>query len=600
VNILGIGDHVSCGSALVSDGRLVAAINDERLVREKMVFGVPRESIRMILDMLSLSPRDIDAIAVGTKNQHLIDHYVDYRGGWFGLQRGKYKQFLFEAGSSISKYRGKVPFLSSVYYAMRKPAFAKRRSGLRKILREEFGFLCPVHFLDHHYCHATSVYYTSGFEDAIVFSIDGGGDGKSARIYDIRNGRFNELTSISSFDSLGCFYSYVTQICGFKAGKHEGKITGLAAYGEPKYVPQLKRMMAREDGTVRNVANVFFLSALRELERLLPDDFSHRDLAASIQSYVEEMVVGLAEYWRGKTGHRNVGLVGGLFANVKINQRVHEMEGVESVFVHPGMSDEGMPVGAALGLYYELSGKKYDPGFVTMDHVYLGPEYGDEEIESELRRQGVEFTRPADLELEVARLLAGGAVVARFSGRMEYGPRALGNRTILYQATDPSVNHWLNDALKRTEFMPFAPIVLSERAHECFENLGGAENTARFMTITFDCKRWMAEKCRGVVHVDNTARPQLVSENDNPGMYKILDEYYKLTGLPVLINTSFNMHEEPIVCSPYDAVRAFKLGRLDYLSIGGFLAKSARPVERKVDTTRFEFYLDRRGAANRG
>jgi carbamoyltransferase len=595
MQILGIGDHVSCGSALVKDGRLVAAINDERLVREKMVFGVPRESIKMILTMCGISPDEIDAIAVATKNQHFIDAYLDFKNGWFGLQRGRYKQYLFETASRASRYRARLPYMDKVYYALRRPAFARRRKELKRILREEFGFSCPIYFLDHHFCHAASVYYTSGFKEAAVFSIDGGGDGKSARIYDVAGGEFNELHSISSFDSLGNFYSYVTQFCGFKAGKHEGKITGLAAYGKPVYVPQLKKIMIGQNGTIRNIANVFYHSALKELERLLPKDFSHRDLAASIQLYIEDMVVGLVKHWLKKTGHCHVALAGGLFANVKINQRIHEIPAVKSVFVHPGMGDEGMPVGSALSLYYELSGKKYDPDFVSMEHVFLGPEYSDEEITSELDMQDVEYRHYPDVEIEIARLLANGAIVARFNGKMEYGPRALGNRTIFYQATDPSVAYWLNDALKRTEFMPYAPVVMTGHAEKCFEGIDGAENTARFMTITFNCTDWMAKNCPGVVHIDNTARPQLVSETDNPSMYRILDEYYKITGLPVLINTSFNMHEEPIVCTPTDAIRSFKLGHLDYLAIGNYIAKNSQPLKRNVDKKKFDDHVNRKG-----
>jgi carbamoyltransferase len=595
MQILGIGDHVSCGSALVKDGRLVAAINDERLVREKMVFGVPRESIKMILTMCGISPDEIDAIAVATKNQHFIDAYLDFKNGWFGLQRGRYKQYLFETASRASRYRARLPYMDKVYYALRRPAFARRRKELKRILREEFGFSCPIYFLDHHFCHAASVYYTCGFKEAAVFSIDGGGDGKSARIYDVAGGEFNELHSISSFDSLGNFYSYVTQFCGFKAGKHEGKITGLAAYGKPVYVPQLKKIMIGQNGTIRNIANVFYHSALKELERLLPKDFSHRDLAASIQLYIEDMVVGLVKHWLKKTGHCHVALAGGLFANVKVNQRIHEIPAVKSVFVHPGMGDEGMPVGSALSLYYELSGKKYDPDFVSMEHVFLGPEYSDEEITSELDMQDVEYRHYPDVEIEIARLLANGAIVARFNGKMEYGPRALGNRTIFYQATDPSVAYWLNDALKRTEFMPYAPVVMTGHAEKCFEGIDGAENTARFMTITFNCTDWMAKNCPGVVHIDNTARPQLVRETDNPSMYRILDEYYKITGLPVLINTSFNMHEEPIVCTPTDAIRSFKLGHLDYLAIGNYIAKNSQPLKRNVDKKKFDDHVNRKG-----
>ena len=178
MRVLGIGDHVSCGSALVEDGKLISAITDERLVREKMVFGFPRESIKAILDYHGLQPGDIDAVAIATKNQHLIDEYVDFRDGWFGLKRGKFKQALFEVASNVSKIRLAFPSIDKIYYAMREPAFRKRRNGLKQILGEEFGIHAPVHFLDHHFCHITSAYYTAGYENATVFSIDGVSIGK--------------------------------------------------------------------------------------------------------------------------------------------------------------------------------------------------------------------------------------------------------------------------------------------------------------------------------------------------------------------------------------------------------------------------------------
>lgn len=598
MKILGIGDHISCGSALVVDGKLVAAITDERLVREKMVFGIPRESVKMILKMYNISPRDIDAIAVASERQHLFNGYVDFRNGWFGLQRGRYKQYLFDIASAVSKYQAQVPLLKTIYYALRQPAYIKRRRKLKEIFNEEFGFICPVYFIDHHLCHASSAYYTSGFREATVFTIDGGGDGKSGKFYDVVDGEFKELGSIEAFDSLGNFYSYITQLCGFKAGRHEGKITGMAAYGKPVYVPQLRQLFVEQDGNLKNIGNVFLHSALKALQEVLPRDFNHRDLAASIQEHSEAMVVNLVRHWIAKTKHYNVALAGGVIANVKINQRIHEIPEVKSVFVHPGMTDEGLPVGAALRLYYKLSGSKYDPNFPTMENVYLGPQFTNGEIQLELERQKVDACFNDDVELEIARSLAEGAVVARFNGKMEYGPRALGNRSILYQANDPSVNHWLNSALQRTEFMPFAPIVMEEYAQKCFNGIGGAENAARYMTITFNCTEWMAKTHPGVVHIDNTARPQLVNEKDNPSMYRILAEYYKLTKLPCLINTSFNMHEEPIVCTPYDAIRAFKLGHLDYLAIGNWIAKNTNPVVRELDTAKFDTHLAMKGIAN--
>jgi carbamoyltransferase len=241
------------------------------------------------------------------------------------------------------------------------------------------------------------------------------------------------------------------------------------------------------------------------------------------------------------------------------------------------MSDCGVGLGAALAVYYDRDDR---PAADTrcLETVFLGPSFSDEAIEECLRGAEADYTRPDNPETEIARLLAGGAVVARFDGPMEYGPRALGNRTILYQPTDPGVNDWLNEALHRTEFMPFAPAVLEEEAERCFDGLAGAERTARFMTITFDCTDWMKQQCPGVVHVDGTARPQIVRKQDNPGFHRILEEYRALTGLPALINTSFNIHEEPIVCTPADAVRAFDIGHLDYLAIGPFLAKNPAPI----------------------
>lgn len=597
--ILGIGDHVDCGSALLENGRVIAAINDERLVREKMVFGVPRESVSTLLERHQISPAKIDRIAVGTERQHLIDGYVDFKDGWFGLRRGKYKQALFDAASRVSKYRAYMPFLDSVYYTLRQPAFRKRRTALQEIFSSEFGFSCPVHFMNHHLCHAASAYYASGFRDATVFSLDGGGDGESGRVYDVVNGKFEKLASVPSFSSLGNFYSYITELCGFKGGRHEGKITGLAAYGEPKYIPQLRQLMMERDGRIENVGNVFFDSALRKLEEILPPDFRHRDLAASVQTYTEQMVVAFVGHWLKRTQRPHVALAGGLLANVKINQRIHEIPGVEAVYVFPGMSDAGIPAGAALALFHQLSPAGYDPAHRAMEHVYLGPEYSDTEIETVVRRHHLDAERFDDVEEEIARLLTRNQVVARFNGRMEFGPRSLGNRSILYPATDHSVQYWLNNALARTEFMPFAPVVMADHAEKCFENLHGAEDTARFMTITFQCTDWFAENFPGVTHVDKTARPQLVSERDNPSLYRILAEYYKLTGQPCLINTSFNMHEEPIVCTPEEAVESFLLGRLDYLAIGNWIARNPAPAERSTDSKKFDRHMDGEGVVRK-
>ncbi len=203
--------------------------------------------------------------------------------------------------------------------------------------------------------------------------------------------------------------------------------------------------------------------------------------------------------------------------------------------------------------------------------MFLGPGFSEDEIVAALKRAQLPFTHYSVIEPKLAMLLAAGKVVARFDGRMEYGPRALGNRSILYHAKEPAVNQWLNQRLGRTEFMPFAPATLAEKRADCYLNTCGGEYAAEFMTLTFDCTDEMKRDSPAAVHVDGTARPQLVTPQSNPGFHRILNEYYKLTGIPTLINTSFNMHEEPIVCSPDDAIRAFLQGNLDYLAIGSFL-----------------------------
>jgi carbamoyltransferase len=297
-------------------------------------------------------------------------------------------------------------------------------------------------------------------------------------------------------------------------------------------------------------------------------------VAAAYQKVLEEIGSQYVAYWAKETGLSNLVLSGGVVANVKANQRFFEAPGIKNIFVHPNMGDGGCGVGGALLLEAKNGLKPY-----RLKDVYFGPEYTREEILEELRKESLVGEEPADLEHAVAKLLADGNIVARFEGRMEYGPRALGNRTIMYHAKDPSVNLWLNQQLNRTEYMPFAPVCMWERRDKCYKNMEGADYAAEFMTVTFDCTPWFIENCPAAAHVDGTARPQLVRQDVNPKYHRILAEYEKLTGVPSVINTSFNMHEEPIVCTPFDAIRAFKLGHIPYLAIGPFLVKG-EPIKK--------------------
>jgi carbamoyltransferase len=299
---------------------------------------------------------------------------------------------------------------------------------------------------------------------------------------------------------------------------------------------------------------------------MLASEFPKIDVAAAYQHVLEQVACEYVAYYLKSTGLRNLALSGGVVANVKLNQRLRELPGVDRVFVHPNMGDGGCGTGAAL-LEFAGDSQLQEP----IGHVYLGPCYNDEQIAEALQRAQLPFTRYTPIEPKIASLIAAGKVIARFDGRMEYGPRALGNRSILYHAREPEVNQWLNQRLGRTEFMPFAPATLMEHRHDCYREIDGCEHAAQFMTLTFDCTEEMKTTCPAAVHVDGTARPQLVTADSNPSFHRILTEYHAITGIPSLINTSFNMHEEPIVCTPDDAIRAFLQGNLDYLAISSFL-----------------------------
>jgi carbamoyltransferase len=583
MRILGLGTEEDSGAALVEDGRIRAAINEERVCRMKLAMGFPHGSIREVLRLSGVEVADLDAILVGGVND-VFSPGLQAFDGWFqhspSAWGGRFKRFA----GRLSGLGGTFPFLERAYYAALWPTFARRRHEIRRILREEYGARCPIRFVDHHFCHVTSAYYTSGFEDALIFSVDGGGDGRSSVVYEARGGRLRQLHETSAFNSLGNYYAYVTHMCGFKAMRHEGKITGLAAHGEPRYVPILREFIDEENGTLVNRGGAVFAEAIRRLRKRLPADWTREDTAASIQRHFEDVVRRYVSHWAAHTGLRNLALAGGVFANVRVNQEVHGLPEVSRVFIHPGMTDCGLPVGAALAAcvpgYLDRTMPR-DPQ--PLRDVYLGPDITTAEIDaalSEHRLTPLALDHP--LEDEIADLLAAGHVVARAEGRMEYGPRALGNRSILYQPADPAVNDWLNANLRRTEFMPFAPAVLQEERERCFIDTRGAEHAAEFMTITFQCTPWMRRSMAGVVHLDDTARPQLVHRDRNPAYYRIIEAFRERTGLPAIVNTSFNMHEEPIVCSAHDAVRGFIDGNLDYLALGSHLVRHPAGVQHRL------------------
>ena len=422
--------------------------------------------------------------------------------------------------------------------------------------------------VEHHQAHAEDAFYSSGYQDALIVTLDAYGSGLAGTISIGSDEGIRRVHNIAYPHSMGLYYSQVTEALGFRPVRHEGKIVGLAAFGDESVL--FDRVYNRFDTS--NSSYKYVSAWDMKFCRDLASRYKREDIAAAYQAVLERVVTDMVSLYLRKYNLKNVCLAGGVTANVKLNQRIFEIDGVENIFIFPNMGDGGTGAGAALWTYRQ----KYNHRLVPhpIENVYFGPEFSDDEMRTALESEGLTYKRYENIELVIAELLTKNKVVARFNGRMEYGPRALGNRSILYPATDPAVNDWLNKRLGRTEFMPFAPATLYEYRDKCYKNINGAAHTSKFMTITFDCTDYMKKYSPAAVHIDGTARPQLVTQEINPSFYKIISEYHKRTGIPSIINTSYNMHEEPIVCTPYDAIRAFKLGHLEYLAMGNLLVKN--------------------------
>ena len=363
------------------------------------------------------------------------------------------------------------------------------------------------------------------------------------------------------------FYAQVTRALGFKISRHEGKILGLAAYGKESMLSYWLEKQFIFDGKTIRFKNSFANNTLAKYQFLL---FGRENMAFAYQKVLENVSTKLVDHYLKQEQMSHLALAGGVAANVKNNQRLYELEGVKGIFIQPDMGDGGAGLGAALARVKELqklSVKK-------MGSVYLGPSYSDQEIEGALKKNEITYEKHDDIEKIISDLLIKGEIIARFNGQLEYGPRALGNRSILSQATDSAINESLNKQLQRTEFMPFAPATRIEDAEICYKNCNNAKYACRFMTMTLDCTEEMKKMSPAAVHIDGTARPQLVRKEDNPSFHKILTYYKNKTGISSIINTSFNIHEEPIVCSPEDAIRGLIDARLKYLAIGPFLAQN--------------------------
>ncbi len=565
--ILGLSDSHDASATLIENGIVIAAVSEERFTRRKRQQGFPYYSLEYLKSFIR--GRKIEKVYVAGKYGRAAFRLLDsvYSKG------DPCKNILSLSSRLARRFENAVVNLP----VLREFESNLSSNAIKRHLKKSGISFVSLELLDHHLAHVISVLSAASSSAYLIVSMDAYGDGKSGVVINVSEGKITCLKRISYKDSVAQFYACICAFLGFKEGD-EGKVMALADYGNNGKVSTIFRRIFRVDASGievnRRLKTKRFLRQLR--------NYSKEDIAFALQKTTEEVVVEFVKHCADKSKREDILLSGGLFANIKVNQRLHESGLFKSIFVFPNMGDGGMsfvPLVAALEPenFDICIARAHTRKFTPVQQMYLGPEYDKSYIQSVLTENRLDYSEEPDIEKKVARLLSKGKVVARFNGRLEYGPRALGNRSILYQSTDTAVNNWLNKRLKRDEFMPFAPVTLYDFKDSCYLQVTGAENAAKFMTISLACTQWMREISPAVVHIDGTARPQLIKEEDNSGYYKILKEYYMITGIPSIINTSFNMHGEPIVCSPQEAIKTFQEAGIDYLAIGRFLVKNTPP-----------------------
>jgi carbamoyltransferase len=568
LHILGLScfyhDAAAC---LLRDGELVAAAEEERFTRRKHDAGFPLHAARYCLAAGGIEPDEVDYVVFYEKP--LL----------------KFERILASAVATFP--RSRAVFVRAM------TSWLGEKLWVRSHIRRKLGYGGPVLFGEHHLSHAASAFFPSPFEEAAVLTADGVGEWTTTAL-GVGRGVDLELTHEIAFPhSLGLLYSAFTAYLGFEVNEGEYKVMGMAAYGRPKYVDRVRKLLRlAADGSfaldLRYVGYHHSLAAFtgafvelfgppRAPEAGLEPEYA--DIAASIQAVTEEAVLGLARRARALTGARHLCMAGGVALNVLANGRVLREAGFDGLWVQPAAGDAGGCVGAATYLHHAVLRRERRH---RMRAAYLGPGYTDEEIHAFLRRAGVPFAVLPDAGVApaAARLLARGHVVGWFQGRMEFGPRALGARSILADPTDPAMKDTLNAKIKHREpFRPFAPSVLAEAAATYFDFGAPAAPTPEiespFMLLVARVRPDQRHLLPAVTHVDGTARVQTVSREQHPRYYDLIAAFGALTGVPVVVNTSFNVRGEPIVCTPADALNCFSHTDMDYLVMGNALVDAA-------------------------
>jgi carbamoyltransferase len=562
--LLGIWDGHDSGAALIEDNRILFAINEERLTRRKLEIRFPEHSIRACLDSAHLSPRDIKHIAVSTLDfsKTLARVFPQTKEAYYQIRRRKQAPGLFSTLKKRAKYRlteiGPGPL-------------TKRMSEmvLKKTL-DAAGFAdYRLDMVDHHLCHAAAAAFCSGFDRALVLTVDGIGDALSGTVSTHDNGRLERITELSGKHSLGIFFEHVTNLLNMRELEDEGKVMALAnyAYPIPDQENPLLDLVRVEGLQVRcTYTSLAMYAALKKILWKYPSE----QFAYMSQRVLEKRITELVRNAIISTGLKKIAMSGGVFSNIKVNMLIRTMPEVEDCFVFPHMGDGGLALGAALAANYELNGT----AAYRLDDVFLGPEYSDTEIKATLDAGGYPYRYCENIEEETAQLISAGSIVFWFQGRMEYGPRALGNRSILALPNSRRIRDLLNLRLKmRVWYQPFCPSMLEEDALTYLEHYNGVTN--RFMTMGYMVRDELREEVEGVISVDGSCRPQIIPPKGSR-YGKLLQAVKDRTGTGVLLNTSFNVHGEPLVCSPQDALNTLRVTGNEYLVMGNYLIKNVK------------------------
>jgi carbamoyltransferase len=557
MNILGISCfYHDAAAALLKDGRLVAAAHEERFTRKKHDQDFPIHAIRYCLDAGGLSTGDIDYI------------------GFYDKPFIKFERLLT---TYIATFPKSLPsFLKSM------PVWLKEKLWIPQKIREELGEKAKLLFIDHHLSHAASAFFVSPFSEAAIFTADGVGEWETTTTGIGHNNTLALQQSIHFPHSLGLLYSAFTYYLGFRVNSAEYKVMGLAPYGKPIYADLIleKLIRVKDDGsfwmnmkyfgydyglTMTNKHfNELFGAPPRKPESAL-NQF-HKDVAASLQWVTDKIMLQIATTLHKNTGSENLCLAGGVALNCVSNSKMLASSGFKNIFIQPAAGDAGGSVGAAFYIYHTLLN---NPRSYTWSHNFLGPEFPDEDITQTLTQLGLHAERcdKETLLQKTAQFIADQQVVGWFQGRMEFGPRSLGARSILADARNPENYSRVNLKIKfRESFRPFAPTVLMDKMKDWFE----FDRPSPYMLFVAQV-RSDRRSIPAVTHVDGSARLQTITREDHPLYYDLITAFEKLTGCPVIINTSFNVRGEPIVCTPFDAIKCFFRTDMDYLVLGSFI-----------------------------